>query len=129
MFSSSLPPFVCTGTYVLCMFHKVVSNTNEQHDGCLIRGRNCLPFVSTRVYLRVFGGVRVAHLFTLCVNVCPNLSLRSHQNEIRFLFTSSCLTEGSCHLRYLCLFVYSDIQHILCCVFVLFAFVLCTLCY
>ena len=31
------------------------------------------------------------------------------------------------YLRYLCLFVYSGVQHILCCVFVLFFFVLCTL--
>jgi hypothetical protein len=28
------------------------------------------------------------------------------------------------YLRYLCLFVYSGVQHILCCVFVLFFFVL-----
>ena len=27
------------------------------------------------------------------------------------------------YLRYLCLFTYSDVQHILCCVFVLFFFV------
>jgi len=32
-------------------------------------------------------------------------------------------------LRNLCLFSYSVVQHILCCVFVLFFFVLCTLCY
>ena len=32
------------------------------------------------------------------------------------------------YFRYLCLFVYSGVQHILCCVFVLFIFVLCTLC-
>jgi hypothetical protein len=32
------------------------------------------------------------------------------------------------HLRYLCLFVYSGVQHILCCVFDLFFFVLYTLC-
>jgi len=32
------------------------------------------------------------------------------------------------YLRYLCLFAYSDVQHILCCVFALFFFVLCTLC-
>jgi hypothetical protein len=32
------------------------------------------------------------------------------------------------YLRYLCLFTYSDVQHTLCCVFVLFVFVLCTLC-
>ena len=32
------------------------------------------------------------------------------------------------YLRYLCLFAYSGVQHILCCVFALFLFVLCTLC-
>ena len=32
------------------------------------------------------------------------------------------------NLRYLCLFAYSGVQHILCCVFVLIFFVLCTLC-
>ena len=32
------------------------------------------------------------------------------------------------YLRYFCLFVDSGVQHILCCVFVLFFFVLCTLC-
>jgi hypothetical protein len=31
------------------------------------------------------------------------------------------------YLRYLYLFEYSGVQHILCCVFVLFVFVLCTL--
>jgi hypothetical protein len=31
-------------------------------------------------------------------------------------------------LRYLCLLAHSGFQHILCCVFVLFVFVLCTLC-
>jgi hypothetical protein len=33
------------------------------------------------------------------------------------------------YLRYLSLFTYNDVQHILCCGFVLFLFVLCTLCY
>jgi len=32
------------------------------------------------------------------------------------------------YLRYLCLFAHSGAQDILCCVFVLFLFVLCTLC-
>jgi hypothetical protein len=32
------------------------------------------------------------------------------------------------YLCYLCLFAHSDVQHILCCVFALFFFVLCTLC-
>jgi hypothetical protein len=30
------------------------------------------------------------------------------------------------YLRYLCLFAYSGVQHILCCVFALFSFVLCS---
>ena len=34
-----------------------------------------------------------------------------HQNDVRFIFTSSCL-----YLHYLCLFAYSGVQHILCCV-------------
>jgi hypothetical protein len=32
------------------------------------------------------------------------------------------------YLHYLCLFAYSDVQHILYCVFVFLVFVLCTLC-
>ena len=32
------------------------------------------------------------------------------------------------YLRYLCLLTYSGVQHQLCCVFVLFVFVLCTVC-
>ena len=35
---------------------------------------------------------------------------------------------GSSCLRYLCLLAYSGVQHILCYVFVLFVFLLCTLC-
>jgi len=31
------------------------------------------------------------------------------------------------YLRYMYLFAHSDVPHILCCVFVLFSFVLCTL--
>ena len=49
-----------------------------------------------------------------------------HRNAVRFVFTSSCLFVGgfiSC-LRYLCLFAYSGVQHVLCCVFGLFVFVL-----
>ena len=33
------------------------------------------------------------------------------------------------YLRYLCFFAHSGVQHILCCVYVLFFFVLCTLCF
>jgi hypothetical protein len=43
-----------------------------------------------------------------------------HKNYYRFFFTSS-------YLRYLCFIANSGVQHILCCVFVLFFFVVCTL--
>jgi hypothetical protein len=49
-----------------------------------------------------------------------------HKNDVRFVFTSSCLQCMS-YLRYLCLFAYSGVQHILCCVFILFFFILWTL--
>jgi hypothetical protein len=61
----------------------------------------------------------------------------SHKNDVRFVFTSSCLLECLCliyvicvrlylqlfvrvlmsYLRYLCFFAHSGSQHILCCVF------------
>ena len=78
-----------------------------------------------------------------------------HEDDVRFLFTSSCLYDGSClNLRYLCLLAHSGVshimyfsvfcwfcwcffhrlvhggvQHVLCCDFVLFFFVLCTVPY
>ena len=39
-----------------------------------------------------------------------------------------CQSQLMSFLRYLCLFAYSSVQHILCCVFALFFVVLCTLC-
>jgi len=63
LFVGGLMSYLC---YYFCLLHIVMSNTYwlyEQHGGCLTRGMNCLPFVSTWV----FGGVRVAHLFSfLC---------------------------------------------------------------
>jgi len=44
-----------------------------------------------------------------------------HKNDVRFVFTSSYLS----YLRYFCLFAHNGVQHISCCVFVLFVFVLC----
>ena len=81
----------------------------------------------------------------LKIVVCPSGQTKDHKT-IRFVFTCSCLSAGSyliyviclylqlfvggvvSYLRYLCLFTYSGVQHTLCCVFVLFVFVLYTLC-
>ena len=43
------------------------------------------------------------------------------KNDDRLIFISSCLQEDACLIYvFLCLFTYSGVQHILCCVFVLF---------
>ena len=71
----------------------------------------------------VFNGVHVAQSFVFYVLLCRLL----HVCTVRLYL--QLFVEGymSC-LLYLCLFAYSGVQHILCCVFVLFFFVLCTLC-
>jgi hypothetical protein len=70
------------------------------------------------VQLHVFMGLLSS---VLC---CP---LRfSFKCGVRFvLFTSFCKTTRVVYLRYLCLFAHSGVEHILCCVFYLFFFVLC----
>ena len=77
--------------------------------------------------------VRVAHLFSflwcpiMCLYVMSSVlwcSLRFRQkNEVRFVFTSSCLYVLFTWFVFVC-----GVQHILCCVFDLFFFVLCALC-
>jgi len=62
----------------------------ELHDGCFIRNRNCLHFVSTWVQPRVFNGFRVAHLYVLSTVLWCPLRFR-HENDVRFVFSSSCL--------------------------------------
>jgi hypothetical protein len=93
----------------------------------------CLKVLTHMSSHPIFWWVRVAHLLSFlccvftfwvrCCSVCPLRFL--HENDVRFVFVSSILS----YLRYLCLFAYSGVPHILCCVFVLFVFVLCILCY
>jgi hypothetical protein len=87
---------------------------------------------------RLFGGFRVAHLFSflccpiMCIYVLGSVLWCPLRFPHKTMFGSS-LTPVVCwglmsYLRYLCLFACSGVQHISCCVFVLFFFVLCTLC-
>ena len=50
------------------------------------------------------------------------VSVTIYVKNVRFVFTSSCLVGLISYLLYLCLFACSGVQHILCCVFVLFVF-------
>ena len=79
---------------------------HELHSGLLIRRVNCLPFTSTWLHPRLFDEVRVAHLFCFFVVVllfvftfwvtCDVRYDFRIKNDVRFVFTSSCLYEGSC---------------------------------
>jgi hypothetical protein len=56
-----------------------------------------------------------------------NIALRfPHKTDVQF----ACVGARGLmfYLRFVCWFVYSGVQHILCCAFVLFFFLLCTLC-
>ena len=58
----------------MCLLFIVVSNTYilyiyEQHGECLIRDSNCLPFGSTWIHPRFFGGVLLC-VFTFWVPCC-----------------------------------------------------------
>ena len=78
--------------------------------------------LTLRVHLRFFGGVRVAHLFSLCVFTF-RYDFRI-TNNIRFVFTSSCLS----YLLYLCLFTYNGCStHIMLWFFVVVFFIKCTM--
>ena len=87
-----------------------------------------------------FGGVRVAHLLVFFV-LSYYVSLRSEFRVVMSVMISGWKRCSVCiylqlivgglifYLRYLYLFGYGGLQHMLCCVFALFFFVLCTLCY
>ena len=60
-------------------------------------------------------------LYPSCVNICKTTF---HKNDIRFVFTSSCLYDASCLIYVFAFVCYSGVKHILCSVFVLFFVVL-----
>jgi len=84
---------------------------------------------SSSVVSEFLGEVCVARLFIflwyliMCLCVLSFLlwcSLRlPHSNDVRCVFTFSCLQEGSCliYVICVCLIWHSGVQHILCCVF------------
>ena len=78
-----------------------LDNIYVLHGGCLIRSRNCLPFASIWVHPGFDGQVRVNHIFSFlyCLIVCLYVLISvlwcplpfPHKNDVRFVFTSSCL--------------------------------------
>ena len=93
-------------------------NTAVRISNWRIADQNC-RLVSRSWYGAIFVFFPLCHLYvnTLQKNI---LSLDTDsRSSVRFVFTSSFfLQQGSCLIiRRLCLFAYSGVQHILCCVF------------
>jgi hypothetical protein len=124
IFGSSLPPVVCL-IYVilLCVFTFRVLCCDVRFvftSSCLSYLRYpimCLYVPSSVLWCSVRLYFQLFVLFTLSYYV----SLRSVFCVVMFGLSLS-------YLCYLCLLAYSGVHHILCCVFIMYFFVLCTLC-
>jgi len=73
-------------------------------------------------------------VFCVVLFMCPNfpccdVRYDSHIKRCSVrLYLQLCVGGVMSYLRYLCLFTYSVVHHILCCVFALFFCLLCTIC-
>ena len=86
----------------------------------------------------VYDGVRVAHLWSfLCCTIMCLYVLSSvlwcplrfpHKNDVRFVFTSSCLQEGSCLIYVICVCLCIGVYNTYCVVFLLCLSSSCVLC-
>ena len=105
----------------------MVSNTYwlcELHGERLIKG---VDFLTYREHLSsppVFDGVAYLFSHIMCLYVLSSMMWCPHRNDIRFVFTSSCLWEGSCLFNVICIclriVVSNPTQHILWGVFLFF---------
>ena len=93
----------------------------------------CFPFcflVSFLcLYILSFFCVVLLCVFTFCVPCCDVRYdfLNKKRCSVR-LYLQLFVGGSMSYLRYMCLFTYTGVQHIMWCVFDLFVFVLCTLC-
>ena len=156
LFGSSLPPVVCRRAHVLftlCVFVRFVFTFSCLQEGSCLIYIICVCLV--RLYLQLFVGGLMSYLRYVCLfglSLPSVVCRRAHVLFtlcvfVWFVFTSSCLQEGSCliyvmcvclvclylqlfvgglmsYLRYVCLLVHSGVQHICVVFFVLFVFIL-----
>ena len=85
----------------------------------------CLSFVFWSLYCLSFG---LRFLITPLSNLVGNVIQINYRKNTVLSFWYTTHLQDSCLFFTLFVFVYSGIQHILCCVFVLFVFVLCLVC-
>ena len=100
---SSLPPVVCRRARVLfTLFVFVFTSSCLQEGSCLIY------VICVRLYLQLFVGGLVSYLRYLCSSLPPVVCRRARVlfTLIVFVFTSSCLQEGSCLIYVICVCLY-----------------------
>jgi len=108
---SPLPP-VCRRAHVLFMLFVFVAHSDVYVLNVYMIWVKLLPLREHLSSPRYYGGIRVAHLliFLCCAIMCLYLlssvlwcPLRlPHKNNVRFVFTTSCLYEGSCLIYVFC---------------------------
>jgi hypothetical protein len=109
------------------VFWNLLCWLDEKHGGCLIRGRHCLPSVSTWVHHRFFCEVRFPCLFNFVLSYYVSFHIKRYSVRI---YLQLCVEGSMYYLRYLRLFAYSDLlTHIVlcfcCCFFICLRLVSC----
>ena len=101
----SLPPVVCRRAHVLfTLFVFVFTSSCLQEGSCLIY------VICVCLYLQLFVGGLMSYLRYLCLSLPPVVCRRAHVLFmlfvfVWFVFTSSCLQEGSCLIYVICVCV------------------------
>ena len=117
MLGSSLSACVCRRTPDLFMLSVFGVYDGIQHA--------LIIWITLRV---PYKRQEVLTLFLCCPIMCLYLlssvlwcPLRfPHKNHVRFVLSPVVLRRGISYLRYLCLYAFSGVQHILCCIFIVF---------
>jgi hypothetical protein len=99
----SLPPVVCRRADVLFMLFVLVFISS-----CLYEGSCLIYVICVCLYLQLFVGGLMSYLYYLCLSLSPVVCRRSHVLFMLFMFvfTSSCLYEGSCLSYVICVRLY-----------------------
>ena len=99
----SLPPVVCRRAHVLFMLFVFVFTSS-----CLQEGSCLIYVICVCLYLQLFVGGLMSYLCYLCLSLPPVVCRRAHVLFMLFVFvfTSSCLQEGSCLIYVICVCLY-----------------------
>ena len=100
---SSLLPVVCRRAGVLFMLFMFVFTSS-----CLYEGSCFIYVICVCLYLQLFVGGLMSYLCYLCSSLSPVVCRRAHVLFMLFVFvfTFSCLYEGSCFIYVICVRLY-----------------------